>query len=113
LELGLRLGGVDSRGRTIFVADARRGENQRLIVPANEKLTTELAIRAELAVGIGWLLGAAFPVCNVLENKPDGLRVSFKSFCVKPGLIPVSCVEGHDHRVPIGVVNCDKARISF
>jgi hypothetical protein len=30
---------VDSRGRTIFVADAHRGDGQRFIVRADEKLT--------------------------------------------------------------------------
>jgi len=40
---------VDARGRTIFVVDAHRGEGQRFIVRADEKLTAvvelELAIR--------------------------------------------------------------------
>jgi len=40
---------VDSRRRTIFVADAHRGDNQRFIVLADEKLTAfgelESAIR--------------------------------------------------------------------
>ena len=62
---------MDSRGRTIFVADARRGENQRLIVPANEKLTTELAIRAEPAVVIGWLDLKSTFIYQVLED-PNG-----------------------------------------
>jgi hypothetical protein len=31
--------GVDSRGRTIFVADAHRGDNRRFIVRADERLT--------------------------------------------------------------------------
>jgi hypothetical protein len=30
---------VDSHGRTIFVADAHRGDGQRFIVRADEKLT--------------------------------------------------------------------------
>ena len=41
---------VDSRGRTIFVADAFRGDGQRFVVRADEKLTAfvelESAIRA-------------------------------------------------------------------
>src|SRR5438128_1037975 len=41
---------VDSRGRTIFVADAHREDSQRFIVRADEKLTAfvelESAIRA-------------------------------------------------------------------
>jgi hypothetical protein len=46
---------VDSRGRTIFVADAHRGDGKRFVVHADEKLTEfvelESAIRsrAELA----------------------------------------------------------------
>jgi hypothetical protein len=43
---------VDSRGRTIFVADAHRGDGQRFIVRADEKLTAftelEAAIRGFL-----------------------------------------------------------------
>jgi hypothetical protein len=42
--------GVDSNGRTIFVADAHRGDGKRFVVRADEKLTAfvelELAIRA-------------------------------------------------------------------
>ena len=41
---------VDSRGRTIFVADAHRGDGQRFIVRADERITAfmelELVIRA-------------------------------------------------------------------
>ena len=41
---------IDSRGRTIFVADAQRDDNRWLIVRADEKLTAfvelESAIRA-------------------------------------------------------------------
>ena len=46
---------VDTRGRTIFVADAHRGDGKRFVVRADEKLTAftelELATRrcAELA----------------------------------------------------------------
>jgi hypothetical protein len=45
---------VDSSGRTIFVTDAHRGDDQRFIVRAGEKLTAfvelESAIRAGAAV---------------------------------------------------------------
>jgi len=45
---------VDSSGRTIFVTDAHRGDDQRFIVRAGEKLTAfvelESAIRAGRAV---------------------------------------------------------------
>jgi len=41
---------VDSRGRTIFVADAHRGDGKRFVVRGDEKLTAfvelESAIRA-------------------------------------------------------------------
>ena len=41
---------LDSRGRTIFVADAHRGDGRRFVVRADEKLTAfrelEAAIRA-------------------------------------------------------------------
>jgi len=35
---------VDSNGRTIFVADAYRGDGQRFIVCADEKLTAFLEL---------------------------------------------------------------------
>jgi len=35
---------VDSRGRTIFVADAHRDNGKRFIVSADEKLTTFLEL---------------------------------------------------------------------
>jgi hypothetical protein len=42
---------VDSRGRTIFVTDAHRGDGKRFVVRADEKLTAflelEAAIRAD------------------------------------------------------------------
>jgi hypothetical protein len=37
---------VDSNGRTIFVADAHRGDGQRFIVRANEKLTAFVELEA-------------------------------------------------------------------
>jgi hypothetical protein len=41
---------VDSRGRTIFIADAHRGNGKRFVARADEKLTAfvelELAMRA-------------------------------------------------------------------
>ncbi len=49
---------LDSEGRTIWIVDAHRGESQRFIVRADEKLTAfvelESAIRADsLAVFCG------------------------------------------------------------
>ena len=44
---------VDREGRTIFVADAHRGDGQRFVVPADEKLTAFLELERithELAV---------------------------------------------------------------
>ena len=44
---------VDRQGRTIFVADAHRGDGQRFVVPADEKLTAFLELERithELAV---------------------------------------------------------------
>ena len=38
--------GVDSNGRTIFVADAHRGDSQRFVVHADEKLTAFLELES-------------------------------------------------------------------
>ena len=37
---------VDSEGRTIFVADAHRGDGRRLVVRADEKLTAFVELEA-------------------------------------------------------------------
>jgi len=37
---------VDSRGRTIFVADAHRGDGKRFVVRADEKLTAFVELEA-------------------------------------------------------------------
>jgi hypothetical protein len=42
---------VDSRRRTIFVADAHRGENQRFIVRADEKLSAFVQMESARAYG--------------------------------------------------------------
>jgi hypothetical protein len=55
LELGC-VATVDSRGRTIFVADTHRDDEKRFVVRVDEKLTSfvelESAIRARAS---GWL----------------------------------------------------------
>jgi hypothetical protein len=37
---------VDSRGRTIWIADAHRGDGKRFVVHADEKLTAFLELKA-------------------------------------------------------------------
>jgi hypothetical protein len=39
---------VDSGGRTIFVADAHRGDGERFVVRADEKLTAFLELELQL-----------------------------------------------------------------
>jgi len=39
---------VDSRGQTIFVADAHRGDGQRFIVRADEKLTAFIELESAI-----------------------------------------------------------------
>jgi len=41
---------VDSRGRTIFVADAHRGDGKRFVVRADEKLTAFLELESAIRV---------------------------------------------------------------
>jgi hypothetical protein len=41
--------GVDSQGRTIFVADAHRGDGKRFVVHADEKLTAFLELEAAIS----------------------------------------------------------------
>jgi hypothetical protein len=37
---------VDSEGRTIWIADAHRGDGQRFVVPADEKLTAFMELES-------------------------------------------------------------------
>jgi hypothetical protein len=46
---------VDSRGRTIFVADAHRGGGKRFVVRADEKLTAFLELESETRRSAGAL----------------------------------------------------------
>jgi hypothetical protein len=39
---------VDSQGRTIWIADAHRGDGKRFIVAADEKLTAFLELKAAI-----------------------------------------------------------------
>jgi hypothetical protein len=45
LEFGY-VSGVDSHGRTIWIADAHRGYGKRFVVRADEKLTTFLELES-------------------------------------------------------------------
>jgi hypothetical protein len=49
---GCCVSAVDSRGRTIFVAYAHRGEGKRFIVRADEKLTAFMELEAEIRAGL-------------------------------------------------------------
>jgi hypothetical protein len=41
---------VDSEGRTIWIADAHRGDGQRFIVRADEKLATFLELERAICI---------------------------------------------------------------
>jgi hypothetical protein len=43
---------VDSRGRTIFVADAHRGDGKRFVVRADEKLTAFLELESAINAAV-------------------------------------------------------------
>jgi hypothetical protein len=44
---------IDSKGRTIWIADAHRGNGKRLVVHAEEKLTTFVELEFAIRVGSG------------------------------------------------------------
>jgi hypothetical protein len=41
---------IDSRGRTIWIADARRGDSKRYIVRSDEKLTALLELERAVCI---------------------------------------------------------------
>jgi hypothetical protein len=47
-SLGLRVS--DSNGRTIWIADAHRGDGKRFVVHADEKLSAFLELESQLAL---------------------------------------------------------------
>jgi hypothetical protein len=47
-----RVATVDREGRTIFVADAHRGDGKRFVVHANEKLTAFAELAGEIGSGL-------------------------------------------------------------
>ena len=46
MELGLRVSRGDSKGRTIWIADAHRGDGRRFVVRADEKLRAFLELES-------------------------------------------------------------------
>jgi len=42
---------IDSNGRTIWIADAHRGDGKRLVVRAEEKLTAFLELESAICAG--------------------------------------------------------------
>ncbi|HET9366572.1 MAG TPA: hypothetical protein VFO22_00760 [Candidatus Udaeobacter sp.] len=55
------LSAIDPEGRTIWIADAHRGDGKRFVVHADEKLTAfielESGMRAALGSSIGFPIG--------------------------------------------------------
>jgi hypothetical protein len=50
---------VDSRGRTIWIADAHRGDGKRFIVRADKKLTALVAATRSTGAAAGWVVISA------------------------------------------------------
>ena len=46
---------VDCEGRTIWIADAHRGDGQRFVVHAEEKLTAFMELESAIRVTANWL----------------------------------------------------------
>src|SRR5881394_1685198 len=63
---------VDSRGRTIFVADAHRDDGKRFVVRADERLTA--FVELESACGCGELIVAGKRVPPLLGHCCDYVR---------------------------------------
>jgi hypothetical protein len=49
---------VDSQGRTIWIADAHRGDGKRFVVRADENLTAFLELESVIRAIRGWFLTA-------------------------------------------------------
>jgi hypothetical protein len=66
---------VDSRGRTIFVADAHRDDGKRFIVHADEKLTAFIELEGRFEHVANWLdkLARFFQNSTSLEDLNPGV----------------------------------------
>jgi hypothetical protein len=58
---------VDSCGRTIFVADAHRGDGKRFVVRADEKLTAFLELESATHVGQRRIAALMPATCEALQ----------------------------------------------
>jgi hypothetical protein len=76
---------VDSNGRTIFVADAHRGDGKRFVVRADEKLTAFAELESQLAVkGMAFQEKTCFASAAASTTKIVG-----KIFLKNQGLAPI------------------------
>ena len=73
---------LDSNGRTIWIADAHRGDGKRFVVHADENLTAFLELESAISAcgELSWQageifakLGVATPILNQAENFFDRL----------------------------------------
>jgi hypothetical protein len=46
---------IDSNGRTIWIADAHRGDGQRFVVHADDKLTAFVELESAVRLLDGWV----------------------------------------------------------
>jgi hypothetical protein len=81
LELGC-VSSIDSKGRTIWIADAHRDDGKRFVVRADEKLTAFLELESAIRAGgeMPRQAGEIFP------NSPDMKR------SIPPALIALALV---------------------
>jgi hypothetical protein len=47
---------IDSKGRTISIADGHRDDGKRFVVPADEKLTAFVELESVIRTGPTWCL---------------------------------------------------------
>jgi len=65
---------VDCEGRTIWIADAHRGDGQRFVVHAEEKLTAFMELESAIRVTANWLdkLASFFQTRRRLTDSESG-----------------------------------------
>jgi len=61
---------ADSKGRTIWIADAHRGNGKRFVVHAEEKLTAFLELESAIAFAANWFDRLARFLPNSASLKP-------------------------------------------
>jgi hypothetical protein len=76
---------LDSEGRTIWIADAHRGDGKRFVVRADEKLTAFLELEAVVSIAAPIRAAGMYRKRELLRHvsgcKTSGIQLTWQACC--------------------------------